>query len=178
VAADLQYQGAGVGVAAVLTRRRVSLEVAYASLTFDPTDEGAAVESFHARQFDVRAYYYLTGPVSAEGGITVRRMDPDLAAQSAGAARLGARLSNEIGRGVRLGLRGAFLTGARFSGGGTAPLAIEIGLGVAGEFLRGRLRLAADYEFQYFNRKTDDGAGEVSVPIQQALLRLGAGIGF
>jgi hypothetical protein len=79
---------------------------------------------------------------------------------------------------VRLGLRGAYLLAGRFSGGGRAPLGIEIGLGVAGEFLRGRLRLGAEYEFQYFNRKTDGGTGEVSVPIQLALVRLGAVVGF
>ncbi len=178
VADDQQYQGAGAGAAMVVTRDRLSIDVALARVTFDPTDGGEAVESFTARQFDLRVRYYLTGPVSAEAGLMVREVDPDFAAQSAGAVRLGARLSNDIGRGVRLGLRGTYLAGARFSGGGTAPGGFEIGLGVGGEFLRGRLRVTADYEFQYLNRKTDDGAGAVSVPIQQALLRLGAAVAF
>jgi hypothetical protein len=136
------------------------------------------VESFGANQFDLRARYYLTGPVSAEVGVTVRQVDPEFAAQSTGAIRLGARLASDIGGGGRLRLRGAYLAGARFSGGGSAPVGLEIGLGVVGEFLRGRLGLAADYEFQYFDRKTDVESEEVSVPIQQALLRLGATVAF
>lgn len=177
VAAELSYQGAGLGAGFALTHRKLSLEMAYVRLHFEP-DGGAAVEPFDAGQFDLRFRYAVTGVVSAEAGVSTRVVDPEFAAQSVGAARLGVALSNEIGQGVRLGLRGAYLAGGRFSGGGSAPLGVEIGLGVTGSFLRARLRIAADYEFQYFNRKTDDGSGQVSVPIQQALLRLGMGIGF
>jgi hypothetical protein len=178
VSSALRYRGAGVGGAATLTYRKASLEVAYVQLRYDPTDEGSAEESFHARQFDGRLRYYLTGGVSAEVGVTSRRADPEFAAQSVGAARAGVRLSNAVGSGVRLGLRGNYLPGARFSGGGRAPVGLEVGFGAAGEFARGRVRLTADYEFQYFDRKTGAGTAEVSVPVQQALVRLGGAVAF
>jgi hypothetical protein len=178
VSADLAYRGSGVGGAMGVTFKKATLEVALGWLTFKPTDDALAVEEFEAQQLDARLRYHVTGGVSAEIGITNRVVAPDFAAQSAGAVRVGARVHNAIGRGVRVALRGHYLAGAKFSGGGSAPLGMEVGLGAVGEFLRSRLRLTADYEFQYFNRTTDDGTGEVSVPIQQALVRLGAAVTF
>ena len=178
VSSALRYRGGGFGAAATLAYKKASLEVAYVRLSYDPSENGSGLESFHARQFDARVRYYLTGAVSTEVGVTSRSVDPGFAAQSVGAARAGVRISNAIGSGVRLNLRGNYLLRARFSGGGSAPVGLEIAFGAMGEFARGHVRLTTDYEFQYFNRKTDDGSGEVSVPIQQALVRLGVAVGF
>jgi hypothetical protein len=105
-------------------------------------------------------------------------VDPEFAAQEAGAARVGVRLSQLVDRDVRLLLRGNYLPAAKFSGGGSASFGLEVGLGVTTDLARGRVRLSAEYEFQYFNRETDDGSRPVSVPIQQALLRFGAAANF
>jgi len=178
VSSALRYRGGGLGAAATLAYKKASLEVTYARLSYDPIEDGSTLESFHAGQLDARLRYALTGAVSTEVGLTNRSIDPGFAAQSVGAVRAGIRLSNAIGSGVRLNLRGNYLLRARFSGGGSAPVGLEIAFGVMGEFARGHVRLTTDYEFQYFNRKTDDGSGEVSVPIQQALVRLGVAVGF
>jgi hypothetical protein len=178
VSADLAYRGAGAGAVVAVARGKVGLEVALAWLRYEPADDGAAVDAFDAQQFDGWLSYDVTRSVSAELGLTNRVVDPDFAAQSAGAVRVGARMSNAIGPGVRLSLRGHYLAGAQFSGGGTAPFGVEVGLGVVGEFLRRRMRVTADYEFQYLDRNTDDGSGQASVPIQQALMRLGAAVAF
>lgn len=170
---NLHFTGSGFGAAATLSYKKAAAEVAYASLTYDPADDGDAVTGFKATQFDARLRYYVAGPASLEVGVTSRTVDPEFAAQSAGAARVGVRLSQLVDPAVRLILRGNYLPAAKFSGGGSAAFGLELSLGVSGDFARGRIRLAADYEFQYFNRETDDGSGAVSVPLQQALLRFG-----
>ena len=85
-----------------------------------------------------------------------------------------------LGPGVRLALRGGMLFGAKFSGGGSStPIgALEIGLAMGVDALRGRVRLSGDYEFQRIARKTDDGSGALPAPIQQSLGRMGFAIAF
>lgn len=176
--ADLHYRGTGFGGALAVSYKKASLDVVYGRLSYDPASDGDAVTGFTATQFDARLRYFVTGPASAEVGVTSRQVDPAFTAQEAGAVRVGVRLSQAVDPAVRLTLRGNYLAAAKFSGGGSASFGLELGLGVAGDFARGRVRLSAEYDFQHFNRKTDDGSGEVSVPIQQALLRLGAAVVF
>lgn len=178
VSSELHYRGVGFGGAATASFRRLTFDLALARVAFDPADDAVAAESFDAQQLDVSIRFAVTGGVSAELGLMNRDVEPEFEAQSTTAVRLGARLSNLIGPGVRVGLRGHYLAGARFSGGGSATLGAEIGLSVAAEVLGGRLRFSADYEFQYFNRRTDDGTADRSVPMQQALLRVRAAVGF
>lgn len=175
---DLHYRGTGFGGFLALSYKKAAAEVAYARLSYEPAEDGDAVTAFDAAQFDARLRYYLAGPASAEVGVMSRKVDPDFAAQSAGAVRVGVRLSQLVDPAVRLNLRGNYLAAAKFSGGGSAPFGLELGLGVSGDFARGRVRLSADYEFQHFNRETNDGAGAVAVPIQQAVLRIGAAAHF
>ncbi|MGH7606192.1 MAG: hypothetical protein ACREME_02540 [Gemmatimonadales bacterium] len=180
VSADLHYRGAGVGGAASVTWKQFGADVAFFALAYEPTDDGTATQAFDATQLDMRLRYYVTGPVSAELGIVNRDVDPEFEAQSLGAVSAGARLAYVLGPGVRMNLRGALLFGAKFSGGGTSsPLgAMELGLSVGVDALRGRLRLTGNYDFQRITRETDDGSGEVEVPIQQSLGRVGVAIVF
>jgi hypothetical protein len=175
---DLHYRGVGFGAGVTFTYKKLAGEAAYARLSYDPAADGDAVTPFDAAQFDVRLRYYIAGPASAELGIMSRQVDPDFTAQAAGAIRLGVRLSQLVDPAVRLHLRGNYLAAARFSGGGSASFGMDLGMGVSGDFARGRVRLSAEYEFQHFNRKTDDGTGAVAVPIQQAVVRIGVGGNF
>lgn len=174
----LHYRGTGFGGAITASYKKLSADLAYAQVGYEPAEDGDAVTAFDARQFDARLRYYLAGPASAELGVTTRQVDPEFAAQEVGAVRIGVRLSQAVDPAVRLFLRGNYLAAARFSGGGSAPFGLELGLGVAGDLARGRVRLSAGYEFQYFDRKTDDGSGEVSVPLQQAVVRFGVAGSF
>lgn len=176
--ADLHFRGSGFGGLVTLSYKKAAAEVAYGQLSYDPAEDGDAVTGFTAKQFDARVRYYLAGPASVEVGVTSRKVDPEFTAQSAGAARVGVRLSQLVDPAVRLVLRGNYLPAAKFSGGGSASFGLELGMGVSGDFARGRVRLSAEYEFQHFNRRTDDGSGEVAVPIQQAVLRLGVAGAF
>ena len=175
---DLHYTGSGFGGYVTASHKKLAIEAAYGRVAYDPASDGTAATGFTATQFDARARYYLAGPASFEVGVTSRSVDPEFTAQAAGAARVGVRLSQRVDPAVGLILRGNYLPAARFSGGGTSAFGLELGLGVMGDLARGHLRLSADYEFQYFNRETDDGSGPVAVPIQQAVLRFGVAAAF
>lgn len=178
--ANLHFRGSGVGAAATLTWKKLAVDVAASSVEYEPVDDGAATVSFKAKQVDVRVRYYIAGPVSAELGFVNRKTDPEFEAQSVGAVRAGVRASYLLGPGVRMAVRGGMLFGPKFSGGGTStPIgALELGLALGVDALRGRLRFTGDYEFQRIGRTTDDGSGEVDVPIEQALARVGIAVAF
>ena len=180
VSSDLHYRGSGGGVAGSFTWKKLAVDASVAGVTYDPSADGTATASFKATQLDVRLRYYVTGPVSAEVGFVNRKAKPEFEAQSVGAVRAGARMSYLLGPGVRMGLRGGMLFGAKFSGGGTvSPIgALELGLTMGVDALRGRLRFTGDYDFQRISRKTDDGSGPVDVPIQQSLGRVGVAVVF
>jgi hypothetical protein len=146
--------------------------MAFASISMSPSHDSQATESFRATLFDgsvgVKALEYLT----LELGVTKRSADSEFAAQSVGAIRIGARTQYLLGPGATVWLRGAYLAGAQFSGGGSAPIAMELGLGLEIRWSR-HLRMAVQYAFQRLDRKTHPAGGpEASVPIEQALARV------
>ncbi len=180
VSADLHYRGTGGAVAGSFTFKKLGVEGSIVGITYDPVAGSTASVSFKATQVDLRVRYYITGPVSAEVGVVNRKAKPEFEAQSVGAVRAGVRMAYPLGPGVQMGLRGGMLFGSKFSGGGTVSGvgALELGLTLAVDALRGRLRFTGDYDFQRISRKTDDGSGQVDVPIQQALGRLGLAVAF
>ena len=180
VSSDLHYRGTGGGLALAVDYKKLGVEATVAKITYKPTTDGTATQEFDATQLDLRLRYYLTGPVSAELGFTSRKVEPEFEAQSIGAVTAGARMAYQLGPGVHMNLRGGLLFGAKFSGGGkSSPLgAIELGLGLGVDALRGRLRVMGNYDFQRITREANDGSGEVEVPIQQSLGRVGFAIVF
>lgn len=181
VSSDLHYRGGGIGATATFTWKKLSADVAMSKVTYKPTSDGTATQEFDASELDVRLRYYISGPVSAELGFVNRKADPEFEAQSVGAVTAGARMSYLLGPGVQMSLRGGLMFGPKFSGGGTSSAlggALELGLGMTVDALRGRMRFTGDYGFQRISRKTDDGSGEVSVPIQQSLGRIGIAVAF
>lgn len=172
---SLRYRASGVSGSAQVAVGRFAAEAAVAGLTYTPSEGGTAAQEFQAVQVDGYLRYMVYRGVSLEAGITNRTVaDEDLfGAQSAGAVRIGAHSAVELGPAVGTAVRFHYLAGSRFSGGGSAPFALEVGLSVYYGFGRGRVRLTGDAQFQQFNRKVDPGAGERDVPIQQILGRLG-----
>lgn len=180
VSADLHYRGKGGGVAASFTFKKLGVEGSIVGLTYDPVAGSTAGASFKATQIDVRVRYSITGPVSAEVGFMNRKAKPEFEAQSMGAVRGGVRMAYPLGPGVRMGLRGGMLFGAKFSGGGKVGGvgALELGLNMTVDALRGRLRFTGDYDFQRVARTTASGSVDVAVPIQQSLGRVGIAVAF
>jgi hypothetical protein len=175
--AALHYQGGGAGFWVGFSKGKLSADGSFLAMSFKPADDGSALVEFKTTQIDGKLRYYLASGVSAEIGFTRRIADPEFEAQSSAAARVGLRASYLLGPGANLSLRGNFLPGAKFSGGGKAGFGLEVGLGLSVGAINGRWRVTADYEFQRFNRVTNTGT-EVRVPLQQALARLGAAVGF
>lgn len=177
-AAALHYQGAGVGFGAGFSKGKLSGDATFAALSYKPVDEGFGFEEFKVSQIDGWLRYFIASGISGELGFTRRTADPEFAAQSAAAARVGLRASYLLGPGATLAVRGNYLAGGKFSGGGKAAFGLEVGLGLSVGASNGRWRVTADYEFQRFNRTTESGGVEAKVPLQQALARVGAAFGL
>ncbi len=177
-AAALHYQGGGAGVSVGFSRKKLSADGSLLLLSYQPVDGAAATAEFQATQIDARLRYYLASGISAEVGFTRRVADPEFDAQSVAAGRIGLRAAYLLGPGANVSLRGNFLPGAKFSGGGTSSFGFEVGLGLSVGSANDRWRVTADYEFQRFNRVTNNGTLETRVPLQQSLARIGAAVGF
>lgn len=177
-ASSLRYRGIGPGVSGAITSHRITAEGAYASIRMNPTRNSQATESFRATLIDAWLRWDALDYLGFEVGLTKRSADSEFAAQSVGAVRIGARTSHLLGPGARIWLRGDYLAGARFSGGGRAPIAMELGLGLDVRW-SDHFRAAAQYSFQRLDRKTHPAGGaETSVPIELALARVGLAVGF
>lgn len=174
----LHYQGGGAGFWVGFRRSKLSADGSFLFMSYTPMEGAAAVDEFKSTQIDAKLRYYLASGVSAEVGFTRRIADPEFDAQSVAAGRVGLSAAYLLGPGANVSLRGNFLPGAKFSGGGTSSFGFEVGLGLSVGAANERWRVTADYEFQRFNRVTNNGSLEASVPLQQALARIGAAIGF
>ena len=179
VSPDLHYRGGGMALKATFSWKKMSAEAVASKLEYKP-EGGTATSNFDASEVDVRVRYLIAGPVSGELGFINRKTDPEFEAQSVGAVVVGARVGYLLGPGVHMSLNGGVLAGSKFSGGGTVSAlgAIQLGLGMTVDALKGRLQLTGDYGFQRFSRETDDGSGAASAPIQQSLGRIGLSIAF
>jgi hypothetical protein len=169
----LSYNGGGLGGIAEVNWHKFSGDFEVASIKFNPSSGSTATDKFTSTQFDAHLRWFLASGISLETGYTKRSVSPDFTTQNFTAIRAGVRANYGLGPSVNLLLRGNYLAAAKFSGGGTAPFALELGLGMSIGAMNGRLRFTGDYEFQRIDRKTS-----VKVPIQQALARVGAAIGL
>ena len=177
-ASSLRYRGVGPGIAGSVTLRRITADGALASIRMNPTHGSQATEGFRATLIDACLRWDALDYLGFEVGLTKRSADSEFAAQSVGAVRIGARTRYLLGPGAAIWVRGDYLAGARFSGGGSAPIAVELGLGLDIRW-SSRFRAAAQYSFQRLDRKTNPAGGaKVSVPIEQALARVGLAVGF
>lgn len=175
---SLHYSGSGGAVTGWLARGKFSADVTFTSVNYDPDSDGTAIAKFKSTQLDGRVRWFLASGVSAEVGFTKRTVDPEFEAQSVGAVRAGVHGHYLLGPGADITLRANYLAGAKFSGGGKAPFGFETGLGLSVGKTNGRFRILGQYEFQRFNRTTNNGGGTLKVPLQQSLARVGLGVGF
>jgi len=172
--ASLKFTGTGFGGSLIFALHKLGADVSYASINYTPVDSTAtSAQEFTAKVFDANVRWRVLGQVSAEVGVTSRKMDPEFAAQGFGAVRIGGRGGINLGPGADLTVRAHYLAGAKFSGGGSASFPIDLGLAFSLGRADGRFRVTGDYEFQSINRKTTAKA-----PVQQALLRVGGSVGF
>lgn len=170
---SLRFTGSGAAGHVTVSWRRIGLHAAAARLSFAPREPSGFTEAFDATQLDVRLRVRATRLLSVEAGFIDRDVDPLHTAQSVTAMRLGAMVAFPLHVGSDLAVRASYLGGSRFSGGGSAPFGVEIGMNVTHAPWSPRLRLTGDLEFQRFDRHTTTSGGELAAPIQSAVARLG-----
>jgi hypothetical protein len=180
VSNDLRFTAHGIGGSAVLTLGRFAAEASLTSLSYDPHESGTAADPFKATQFDGYLRYRVLRWASVEVGVTNRSVKDEFQfqAQSAAAWRLGVHSAAALGPYAGVAARLNYLAGAEFSGGGSSPFAVDVGLSFHYGVARGRLRFTGESEFQHFGRQVETADGRQDVPIQQVIGRLGLAIGF
>lgn len=169
--ASLRFAGGGPSGHVSLGWRRFGLTVGAARFAFDPSH--AAAEPFDMTHSEVRLRVRATRLVSLEAGFVQRDVEPAYAAQSVAAMRVGALVAFPLHIGSDVAVRAGYLGGSRFSGGGSAPFGVEVGLGVTYAPWVERLRVTGDLEFQRFDRRVDGVAGKLTAPIQSTTARIG-----
>ena len=175
----LHFSGGGPTVMLSVERGRLGLRVEASHLDLDP-DEGSGppLEAFTLDQVNIRLGLRAMSFVGVEAGYLQRWIDPSRAAQSFTAATLGVRASYPLAPGAEVAVRTAYVAGTSFTGGGSAPFGIELGLNAAYGPGSGRFRFTGDFEFQRIDRRTDQSGTRLSVPIQSSLARLGVTVRF
>jgi hypothetical protein len=178
ISSGLRYQGSGVGGTLVARFRRLHAEASVIRLSFDPEAGATATGSFKATEvsgwlaFDVASY------ASVEAGFIRRSVDPAFNAQSVGAVRLGARSFYTLGPGATVLFHADYLAAPHFTGGGSAPFSIDLGLSLDVQ-LAGRVHATAAYAFQRLDRRTTPpGVTQLDAAIEESLARLGLAVAF
>lgn len=178
-AAFLRFRGSGPTAMLAVERGRLALRVDATHLSLDPAGESAPpLEAFTADQFSIRFAVRTMSLVGIEAGFVRRSTAPSRAAQSYSAGTLGLRAAYPLAPGADVAIRTAYVAGTDFTGGGSAPFGIELGLTAAYGPGSGRVRLTGDFEFQRIDRRTDQNGTRLSVPIQSSLARLSLVVKF
>jgi hypothetical protein len=176
-AAFLHFQGSGPTAMLAIERGRLALHADATHLSLSPTEEGS-LESFTADQFNVRLGVKPMSLIAIEAGFFRRSTAPSRAAQSYSALTFGVRAAYPLAPGTDVALRTAYVAGSDFTGGGSAPFGIELGLSASYGPGSGRFRLTGDFDFQRIDRRTDQDGTRLSVPIQSSVARFGVAVKF
>ena len=172
VSEDLKSEGFGYGAMVRFRLGRFALEGTGYRASMESDD--ASLIPFTMLEGDVRLMYDLSPMVAAEAGFTHRAIDPEFAAQDMGTFTIGLRAKNQLARVATIHVRAAYFVAPGFSGGGTAPLAFELGLGTMLGPDNGHWRFHFAYDFQRVDRKVND----LDTPIQVTVARVGLEVSF
>lgn len=164
---DLKSHGFGYGAMLRLRVGRLALEGMGYRASLDSDDE--LLIPFTVLEGAVRLLYDFAPTVAAEVGFTHRAVDPEFSAQDLGTFTVGLRARNRLARVAAIQVRAAYLVAPEFSGGGSAPLAFELGLGTTIGPDGGHWRFQFAYDFQRLDRKVND----LDSPIQVTQARVG-----
>ena len=175
---SLRFGGGGVSAQGSVAWRRLSLHVSAEKLALEPKVEEAGTEAFDVLHADIALRASVSRLVSVEAGFLHRGVKPSLAAQSIGALRLGAVIDMPLATGADLEARASYVGASRFSGGGSAPFGVGVGLAASYAPRWERVRLTADLDFLRLDRRTDTAAGEVASPVQSTTARIGIVVAY
>ena len=176
--ATLHFDGTGSSGYVSLGWRRFDISYSGAHLSFVPTTAGSVAEPFDITQSDFTLRVRATRLFSVEAGFLDREVKPLNAAQSVGAIRLGALMAIPLAAGADVAVRASYLAGSKFSGGGSAPFGVALGLGVSYAPWWERVRVTGDLEFLRLDRSITRTEGHVPAPIQSSTARLGVMLAY
>jgi hypothetical protein len=175
----LHFRGSGPTAMLNVERGRIALRAEASHLSLNPTgDASSSLERFTADQYSVRLGVRTYSVVAIEAGWLRRSTAPSRAAQSFSALTLGLRAVYPLAPGADIGLRTAYVAGSDFTGGGSAPFGIQLGLAAGYGPGAGRFRVTGDFDFQRIDRRTDQNGTRLSVPIQSSVARFGLEVKF
>ncbi len=174
----LHFRGTGPAALLTVERGRFALRADAWHLSMDPAGEAAGLESFTVDEINVRLGVRAVSVLALEAGYLHRSIAPSRAAQSYSAATLGLRAAYPLAPGAEVAVRTSYVAGTDFTGGGSAPFGIELGLSAGYGPASGRFRVTGDYGFQRIDRHTDQNGTRLSVPIQSSVARLGLALRF
>jgi hypothetical protein len=175
----LRFRGIGPAASLKVEYGRFALRADGWHLSMDPAGDAAAgLESFTSDEVDLRLGVRAVSVVSVEAGYRRRSASPSRAAQSYSATTLGFRAAYPLAPGAEVSLQTSYVAGTDFTGGGSAPFGIELGLSAAYGPGSGRYRVTGDYGFQRIDRRTDQNGTLLKVPIQSSVARLGVAVRF
>jgi hypothetical protein len=178
-AAALRFRGWGPTATLAAEYRRFGATITATRLALTHVDgDATSSEPFDLTQLDMRLRVRVARRLGAEAGFVHRAIAPDRAAQGVGAVRIGTYTSYPLAPGADLALRASYLGAAHFSGGGSAPFGVELGLGVSYGPGSGRFRATGDFELQRLDRQTSVAGEKIAVPIQSSVARVGMEVRF
>lgn len=161
-----QTRGLGIGIGATAEWDRWGLEARYyhAGLQADFSVQ----PDYDVDQVDLTGTWFWRSYLAPQLGVARRFVSPELAAQEVGFVRLGVLSEVRLARIAGLWVKGAYLPFSRFSGGGSAGLSLEVGLGVEVGAATDRIQGFAGFEYQRIDREA-----AADVPLQFSLGQLG-----
>lgn len=156
--------GFGVGVRADLSRFRAEARYLHAGLQADFSIQ----QDYDVDEVDLTVTWFWRPYLAAQIGVARRFTSPDFVAQDVGAMRIGLLSETRLARIAAIWLRGSYLPVSRFSGGGSAGMGMEIGLGVELGAPDARLQGFAAFDYQRIDRNA-----AASAPMQFSVGRAG-----
>jgi hypothetical protein len=171
---SLEQSGFGIGASIGVSRARWAVDLEAVRASLDPAADAGPSESFRLTQLDLRASYRVVPAVALLIGASRRWISPEFAAPDVGFVRLGLLTETAVTRQAKVWARGAYAVAPHFNGGGSAGLALEIGLGTWIGAASGRYGLRVEYDFQRLDRTVNG----TSVPVQMTVAKAGLQLGL
>jgi hypothetical protein len=174
----LAFTGWGPAVSLGGKWKSYGIELSLLRISFTPSDPSSGAEPFDLTQFDGRARWSISDMWSVEAGYLQRTVSPSTAAQGMSVIPVGGRIAFALAPGASIAAHVDYLAAAKFSGGGSAPFSLELGLSTYYAPGAGRVRFTAEFAFDRIDRQTTSGGITTAVPIQSSIVTLGVAVTF
>ena len=171
-ASTLSFDGSGPAASVAFGWWRVEAFGDWQQIGLAPP-HGSSLQSFTLTDLTAGVRARLAPLVSLEAGYQRRGISPAATAESFSALRLSVRTDLPLAPGATATVRAGYVGTLTFSGGGTAPIGLDLGLGFAYGPGSGRVQVIGRYDFERIDRRTVIVSASHSVPIESSVGQLG-----